>query len=127
MAKATYDDATKVAVMAALLTGQSAAAVAREYKLPPSTVRNWKQDAAKTGALPDSPERTNQRERIGELIIDNLEAALETTKVMLNAFANKDWLAKQEASQLAVLYGVISDKVFRVLEALPDGGGDGDQ
>jgi len=119
MAKRDYDDATKAAVMAALLTGQSAAAVAKEYKLPASTVRNWKREASLDSGL-----ATGQKERIGELIIDNLETALETSRTMLRAFADEDWLRKQEASQLAVLYGVISDKLFRVLEALPDGDAD---
>jgi hypothetical protein len=118
-AKREYSEATKAAVMGALLTGQSAAAVAAAYKVPASTVRNWKREASL-----DSGVTASQKERIGHLIIDNLEAALETTRVMLSAFADKDWIRKQDASEVAVLYGVIQDKVFRVLEALPDGDGE---
>ena len=121
MARKEYSEATKAAVMAALLTGQSAAAVAKEYKLPASTVRNWKREASLDSGIPAS-----QKERIGHLIIDNLETALETSRTMLRVFANEDWLRKQTASESAVLYGVIQDKVFRVLEALPDGDGERD-
>ena len=45
---------------------------------------------------------------------------MEATKAMTNVFKDEQWLRKQEASQLAVLYGVIKDKTHRVLEALPD-------
>jgi len=70
---------------------------------------------------------TQKRERIGHLIIDNLEAEMEATKAMTNVFKDEQWLRKQEASQLAVLYGVIKDKTHRVLEALPDDADDLDR
>lgn len=121
MAKA-HDEEVKAAVMAALLAGQSASEVARKYKISPSTVRNWKHESK----LSDNIGHKKQ-ERIGDLIIDNLEAALETTRAMLDGiFTDKQWLEKQDASALAVLYGVISDKTFRVLEALPDQSSSGD-
>jgi len=116
MARREYSDETKAQVMAALLTGQSVSAVASNYKIPYSTVGTWAKDAK--GLVRDSP--IQKRERIGELVIDNVEAALEATRAMANVFADTEWLNKQEASQLAVLYGVISDKTYRILEALPD-------
>ncbi len=116
MARREYSDETKAQVMAALLTGQSVSAVASSYKIPYSTVGTWAKDAK--GLVRDSP--IQKRERIGELVIDNVEAALEATRAMANVFADTEWLNKQEASQLAVLYGVISDKTYRILEALPD-------
>lgn len=109
------DEATKAAVMSALLTGQSINYVAREYKLPRGTVAQWSRDLSRvrTGTY-------EKRERIGQLIIDNVEAEFETMIAMQDVFTNEEWLKKQSASELAVLYGVIKDKAIRVLEALPD-------
>lgn len=54
--RATHDDATKAAVLAALLTGQSVTEVAKEYKINPATVRSWKSRQRLSGRLDPSPE-----------------------------------------------------------------------
>lgn len=111
-----YDEATKAAVMAALLTGQSVSVVASEYKIPLGTIKRW--SAAAKEIL--EPVRSAKKEKIGELVLDNLEASLLFTKSMANVLNDEKWLKKQRASEIAVLYGVVQDKSFRVLEALPD-------
>lgn len=117
-----YDEATKAAVMAALLDGQSVSSVAKEYNIPKGTVSNWKNRGWETpsdvAGVPTNG--TQKRNRIGELIIDGLEAKLVAIKAMADVFAEKDWIRKQPASEIAVLFGVVSDKAFRVLEALPE-------
>jgi hypothetical protein len=119
VARKGHDDTIKAAVMSALLAGQSVADVAKKYKLPQSTVSTWKSQA---GAVFDSI-GIEKKERIGDLILDNLEASLLATKAMADAFADTKWIKRQNASEIAVLYGVIQDKTFRVLEALPDDSG----
>lgn len=110
-----YDEQTRAAVMAALLAGQSVNSVAKEYKIPQSTVSTWK---AQSPAVDNIGYK--KRERIGDLIVDNLEAALETTRAILDVVKEKEWLRKQPATEIGVLYGIISDKTYRILEALPD-------
>ena len=117
-------------VVAAVLEGQSMSAVAREYRIPKGTVSSWVKrnvDLAPISGAPEGggrelrdPKKENRRERIGDLIIDNLEAQLNATKMMATAIQDEDWIRKQPASEIAVLFGVISDKTFRILEALPD-------
>jgi hypothetical protein len=46
-----------------------------------------------------------------------LNEALETLAAQQIFFRNPEWLAKQPASDLAVLHGVSADKVIRILEA----------
>jgi len=116
-----YDEATKASVMAALLAGQSINHVAKEYKIPRGTVASWSRNLQRNHTV-----STEKRERIGELIIDNVEAELETLIAMQNVFTDEKWLRRQRASELAVLYGVIKDKNMRVLEALPSGDTGGD-
>ncbi len=122
MARRAYSDETKAQVMAALLTGQAIAKVASDYKIPYSTVGTWAKDVK--GLIRESS--IQKRERIGELVVDNVEAALEATKALAHVFADAIWIRQQEASQLAVLYGILSDKTVRVLEMLPDGDGQSD-
>lgn len=114
-----YTDETKAAVMAALLSGQSVTHVAREYKVPVGTVRSWRSRMANP-----EPVASEKREAIGDLLVEYVEANLRTLKEQSEVFRNRLWLEKQDASQLAVLHGVIADKTVRLLEAL--GGGDGD-
>lgn len=124
MARREHDEQTKAAVMAALLTGQSVYAAARDFKIPIGTVKRWSADAKEKL----QPVRNQKQERIGDLLIDNVEAALETTREILNVVKDPKWLRRQEASEIGVLYGIIQDKTFRILEALPDsepGQGDG--
>lgn len=114
-----YDEAIKAAVMAALLTGQSVAEVAKRYEINPATVRSWKSRQQNGGSVASiATVATVKRERVGELLFDYLEAMLGTLKVQAEHFGDKKWLDKQHAESLAVLHGVSVDKAVRLLEAL---------
>ena len=123
MAKTEYPDEVKAAAMAALLVGQSINAVAAEYKIPRGTVSSWA-SRARNAVYPSTVATEEQQERIGGLILDNVEAMLEASKELVNVVKDKEWLKRQSASEIAVFFGVISDKTYRLLEALPDGGTD---
>ena len=117
MTRRTYSEETKAAAMAALLQGQSVCSVAKEYKVPKGTVSGWRKRAfnAANGVVGSA---TQKKERIGELLIEYISTSLETLKKQAKAFGNEKWLKEQEASQAAVLHGVIADKTIRLLEAL---------
>lgn len=121
---ATYDPELIARVVAAVMAGASVNAVAKEYRIPKGTVSAWVKRKGGEQVLADRRDAvataaTQKRERIGDLIIDNLEAQLEATKSIAKVVQDGDWIRKQPASELAVLFGVISDKAFRILEALP--------
>ena len=109
-----YSDETKAAVMAALLAGQGVAEIADEYNIPPATIRTWRsrQDITVSEEVAD---------RIGYLLLEYLEANLETLKAQTRHFADPRWLSKQQAQELAVLHGVMADKAIRLLEAMGKG------
>jgi transposase-like protein len=111
-----HGDEVKAQVMAALLTGQSVNAVAREYSVPEATIRRWKNGG-------DSPLDGPQKKDIGELLLLYLQANLEALTVQTQMFQNMKWLAQQNAADLAVLHGVMIDKDIRILEALNKGSG----
>lgn len=112
--KREYSQETKAAIMAALLSGQSINSIAREYQIPKSTVANWSSDAHKAadGVVPNT-----KKERIGELLLEYLEANLKALKAQAEQFADARWLSKQQADEAAVLHGVMTDKAIRLLEA----------
>lgn len=109
-----YDDATKAAVMAALLTGQSVSSVAREYSIPKGTVAYWKEQAV--NKVEDFS--TQKKQETGDLLWDYLRTSLKTLKVQAEHFGDKEWLNRQSAADLAVLHGVSVDKAIRLLEAV---------
>ena len=101
--------------MAALLAGQAINDVATQYHVPATTIRSWKSrqsgDSVATVA-------TDKKAQIGELLLDYLAAALSALRAQTDVFADKEWLKKQPANELAVLHGVVTDKTIRLLEAL---------
>lgn len=111
-----YSDETKAAVMAALLAGQSIGSIAREYNLPKSTISRWKNS--------DVPQNGTQKKQIADLITDYLRANLEALRAQAVMFSDHQWLAKQTASDVAVLHGVMTDKAIRLLEAFSGGEGE---
>lgn len=116
MARREYSDETRAAVKSALLTGQSVSSVAKEYNIPKGTVSNWKRYG-----VGGTAERTQKKnDRIGQLLLQYLEANLEALRVQSEVFADPSWLKKQHASDAAVLHGVMTDKAVRLLEAFGD-------
>lgn len=111
--KTVYSEETKAAVMAALLAGQSVSSVAEQFDVPRGTVAGW--SASLDGKQTVS---NDKKERIGELLIEYLSEALQTMAKQVQVARDETWLKQQEASQFAVLHGVISDKATRILEAI---------
>jgi len=109
---AKYSDEQKAAVLAALLTGQSVSSIAREYNMPKGTVSAWKNRGVTKKAT------QKRADDIGELLISYLKSNLATLEKQSGFFGDQDWLRKQNASEAAVLHGVMTDKAVRLLEAL---------
>lgn len=116
-ARQSYDDSTKAAVMAALLTGQSVSAIAKEYNIPTSTIRNWKVAVELEGAVDQE-----QRYEIGDMLLDYLREILNALRLQAIHFGKATWLDTQSAADLAVLHGVSADKALRIIEALAGDG-----
>lgn len=110
-----YTPEVKAAVMAALMEGQSIRQVEREYGVPKSTVAAWGKEAESViGGVPTVPD--TKKERIGELLIELLIAKIEAQIAISKHATDKVWLLKQDASALAMFYGVSDDKLIRLLE-----------
>lgn len=109
-----HSDETRSAALAALLEGQAVSEVARRYKLPKATVSDIKRHI-------DTEEfeqvRTKKQEALAELIEGHLHASLKAATELAGQASNADWRNKQDADKLGVLYGILTDKAVRILEA----------
>ena len=110
-----HTEQERAAVLAALLSGQSVRQVARTFKVSRDTVRRWRVAAGLTEVSPLVDHQ--KREEIDGLVGDVLRTILTTLQVQAEQFGDKAWLKTQSASELAVLFGVMADKAFRILEA----------
>lgn len=117
MARQSYDDATKAAVMAALLAGQGIMEISKQYGVNPSTIRNWRSANNLENAIDQE-----QRYEIGDLLLAYLRESLNALRLQAQHFGQAAWLANQNAADLAVLHGVQTDKAIRIIEALTAGG-----
>jgi transposase-like protein len=108
-----YNEETKAAVMASLLSGQSVTAVAKEYDIPRGTIAGWSAQANSELANVSNEKKAE----IGDLLIEYLRANLEALKKQVLVFSDAAWLREQSASEAAVLHGVMADKSMRLLEA----------
>jgi len=108
-----HDDATRAAVMAALLAGQGVNEVAAAYQLDSGLVSRWK---AKIPATQLQQVAVEKKERLVDLIENHLIASLKGAAKLADQTDNDKWRDSQTASDLAIFYGVLSDKSIRLLE-----------
>lgn len=108
--------------MAALLAGQSITEVAATYHLPEGTVKSWRARMKPGGESDVAKVATEKREEIGTLLLRYLETNLTTLNAQAEVFKDPEWLKKQNAADVAVLHGVMTDKSVRLLEAFGNAG-----
>lgn len=100
--------------MAALLSGQGVNEVARDLKVHKSTVSRIKAELDQEKLQQVG---TQKKERLIDLIEGHLKASLTAAMNLASMSNDKTWLRSQSAGELAVFYGVLSDKSFKLLEA----------
>lgn len=114
----------KAGVLADLAGGKSVRATAKAHGVSETTVRGWRSGAGLSSA-PLGPEK---KADLGELVYGLVEESINTMVAQLRFARDPAWLARQNAADLAVLFGVTADKATRLLAAFrpanPDPGDD---
>lgn len=108
-----YNQKVKGEVIAALLAGQGVSEVAKTYDIDKATVSRWKT------SLPQQELQqiaTEKKERLVDLIQSHLVASLKGATKCAEQANDDTWLREQSAENLAVFYGVLSDKSIRLVE-----------
>ena len=111
-----YSDEVRSECVAALLAGQSPAAVAAKFNVPKATLRSWKARALAEGAKPLVSE--DLRARIGELLVGYLAEAFGAMRNQAVVGGELVYLRKQSGAELALLHREFADRALRILEAL---------
>jgi transposase-like protein len=110
-----HSDETRAAIMAALLAGQGVVETAKEFKVPKQTVSDMK------AKLDERLGQSGLKKDIATQVLELLEIKLNALKAIAQSISRSEYIQKQPASEVAVLYGVLADKAFRILSALePD-------
>jgi transposase-like protein len=104
----------KAAVLAALLSGTGVNEAARSLNLHPSTVSRIKSEIA-----PQQLQRvaTEKRERIDDLLLGLMATNIHALSKIAETISEPDYLKKQPAESIAVLYREIAATEIRLLEA----------
>lgn len=100
--------------MAALMAGTTIADASREFDIPAGTIKAWSRDKSQL-VIMDDPQK---KDDLGDLLYVALTEALTTLAAQARFFRDVEWLRNQDASEVAILYGVVSDKAFRILTAI---------
>ncbi len=106
-------DEIRAQIIAALLQGQGVNDVAEEYKIAKQTVSNIKK--AIGGEL--GQVGTKKRD-LSEMIYEYLDEGFKTSIAELQAIREPSYLPKQDIASIATHFGVLSDKLFRILSAI---------
>lgn len=106
-----YDDQTKAAAMAALLTGEPLRTVAGRYDVPLSTLQYWAKQARTLALEGDAG-------RLGDSLVAYLVEALEAATAAFVVTGDAEWLRKQRAAEVAVLHGTLVDRVMGMARTL---------
>lgn len=114
-------DEIKAAALADLVF-MSSGAVAAKYGLKASTIRQWNHRDEHPLAIPDVTHVTLKKQRVVALMLEYLEANLNAQIAQAYVAADPTYINRQPASELAILHGVLSDKSFRLVEALQSDG-----
>ena len=99
-----------------LVLGMSAREVGRKYGVDEKSVRNWRDRY-----LPEPQKSAMSAQNnvdVGALIAAYISDGITTLAAQARHFRNPDWLAAQNAKDLAINHGVLADKLIRVLAAL---------
>ncbi len=97
-----------------ILSGEKPAIIMAELGVSAATISRAKAKIS-TDLLQKMDDEQNRV--IVDLVMHQLESGLEASIAISNQAHNENWRNGQNAAQLATLYGVITDKNIRLLEA----------
>ena len=101
--------------VASLLSGRTITETAEQLNLPTSTVFDIKKKIP-----PELLEgaRAKKRQELSDRIAGFLDEGFRTQRSAWRLTENREWLEAQSAKELAIFIGVMSDKMFRILELI---------
>ena len=101
-------------IMASLLAGEGVNDIARKYRLSAATVSR-----IKNSLVPETLQHieTEKRDRIDDLLLSCMAENLNALNRIAKTSSEPDYIKKQGAESIAVLYREIASTTVRLLEA----------
>ena len=109
-----YGPEVKAKVMGELAAGRSPPDAAKAHGISLSTAQKWKKE------LPESVVVTQEsviKAELSRLVPKFAEEAFKSLIFMTRLAQDEEWLKRYSPSEVAILGGVIADKLFRVLDS----------
>lgn len=113
MGRSKYDDGIKGAVLAALLAGNTPRRVAEEHGIPLNTVKSWRRRLKRGQIAMLHPKKGNDG-----LMHEYIESVLRSLIAQSSVIQDREWIHRQSAGTIALLYGIVFDRTTRSLELL---------
>ena len=113
----TYTPELRAAVIAEWGAGSSLDSLAKAHQLPKSTVRNWVQGYDRVALVPTAKKELGSYDFDGAAV-NLVDGSVRAIQAIYGATADEAWLKRQSAADLAILAGVIADKLYRLLGAI---------
>src|SRR5690349_2325062 len=105
----------KARAISGLLAGETVTEVAANCSLPETTVSKWKSEIP-TEKFAEVCSK--KKETLLELVEGHLRSSLKAAISLATKSSTDDkWFSRQNAHDIAMLYGVLSDKSIRLIEA----------
>ncbi len=111
----TYSPELKTQVIAEWKAGSSLDSLAKAHTMPKATVQAWTSHLER---VPVSIAKRPEPYDLDEMAIRLINGSVNAVSAIHGVTEDGAWLRSQTASELAILLGVISDKLYRLLEAI---------
>lgn len=110
----SYSVEEKAGALADLLAGNSVTSIAAKRQISRNTVSRWRNEHPDLHAGWQSDVQTD----LAECVLLHLQEQFSAQRSIMEQFNDQEWLSQQSAQQLAVAYGIISDKQVRILASV---------
>lgn len=124
-----YAPETKAQVIAEWKAGSSLNALVKAHGVPKTTLRHWLEGHARVAvAHVPAPKKEQATYDLDAMALRLVRGSVDAVDRIYGVTNDDEWLRKQNAADLAVLAGVIADKLYRLLGAIQPApaGGSGD-
>jgi hypothetical protein len=111
------DDAVRAAAIADVTLGCSISEAARKHGVSRTTVQRWCK-AQGVDLATCAPLVPQKRTDLGARIAEYLDTGLQALTAQARVAGDPEYIKKQPAGELAILHGVLSDKLVRILAAI---------
>lgn len=114
----TYAPELKAQVIAEWKAGSSLGGCSRAFSVPLTTVASWVKGESRLPVELQQPKQKPEPYNLDQMAVKLVDGSVHAVSAIHGIAQEHEWLQKQNAADLGVLLGIISDKLYRLLEAI---------